>query len=281
MTVRKAQKGGAPLSDALKLMPWGAGHKWSPDGELPGHTGDSIVGAAILKLLSGRFIQLSPQTTDIGFKRFVKSNELRAIESIEKLSRNNRNDDSWMFMQGYKCAQRIKGHENAIRVSLADGFFAAQDTLGFSLSELSRRNERSVIATPLFSPPTTKRFDVFVIMPFDPAFRTIYDQTIAVSALSAGRSVGRGDDFFGSNYVIDDIWSSIYNAEFIIADCTSRNANVFYELGISHTLGRNTLIITQSEVDIPFDLRHWRYHVYQTNSDGLSRLSIKVREFLC
>jgi hypothetical protein len=94
------------------------------------------------------------------------------------------------------------------------------------------------------------------------------------------RTAGRGDDFFGSDYVIDDIWNAIYHANGIIADCTGRNANVFYELGIAHTLGRRTLLLAQNQNDIPFDLRHRRYHLYDTSDDGLATLDQAVQNFV-
>jgi len=48
--------------------------------------------------------------------------------------------------------------------------------------------------------------------------------------------------------------------------------NVFYELGIAHTLGRTVIIITQNEDDIPFDLRHLRYFKYEDNKEGWKKL---------
>ena len=54
----------------------------------------------------------------------------------------------------------------------------------------------------------------------------------------------------------------------MIADCTGRNPNVFYEIGIAHTLGRDVILITQNEADVPFDLRHLRYVQYLNNGEG-------------
>jgi hypothetical protein len=39
-----------------------------------------------------------------------------------------------------------------------------------------------------------------------------------------------------------DVWNSIYSSSIIIADCTGRNPNVFYELGIAHTLGKPVIL---------------------------------------
>ena len=59
----------------------------------------------------------------------------------------------------------------------------------------------------------------------------------------------------------------------VVCDCSGRNPNVFYEAGIAHTLGREVILITQSEHDIPFDLRHLRHVRYLNNGEGLAALS--------
>ncbi len=41
---------------------------------------------------------------------------------------------------------------------------------------------------------------------------------------------------------------------------------------IAHTLGREVILITQSEHDIPFDLRHLRYIRYLNNGQGRAAL---------
>ena len=43
---------------------------------------------------------------------------------------------------------------------------------------------------------------------------------------------------------------------------TGRNANVFYEVGYSHALGKTTILLTQNADDIPFDLKHFPHIVY-------------------
>jgi hypothetical protein len=63
----------------------------------------------------------------------------------------------------------------------------------------------------------------------------------------------------------------------VICNCTGRNPNVFYEIGIAHTLGREVILITQIEGDIPFDLRHLRYVRYLNNGEGLNTLSARLQ----
>jgi hypothetical protein len=66
-----------------------------------------------------------------------------------------------------------------------------------------------------------------------------------------------------------DVWSAINAAIFLIADCTGRNPNVFYEIGIAHAIGKQTILISQTIDDVPFDLRHLRIVVYEYTPRGM------------
>ena len=44
----------------------------------------------------------------------------------------------------------------------------------------------------------------------------------------------------------------------VIADLTSRNPNVYYELGIAHSFGKKTIIICESAESLAFDARDER-----------------------
>lgn len=88
----------------------------------------------------------------------------------------------------------------------------------------------------------------------------------------------RADDIWKYDAIIQDVVSLINRSRIIVCDCTGRNANVFYEAGIAHTLGRDVILITQSEADIPFDLRHLRYVVYLNNGEGRGQLAERLRQ---
>lgn len=115
---------------------------------------------------------------------------------------------------------------------------------------------------------------VSAMMPFHPAFNSVY-KALQKSATNANLRCRRADDIWENPAVIQDVVSLIDRARVVIADCTGRNPNVFYEIGIAHTLGREVILITQNAADIPFDLRHLRYVPYLNNSQGLSKL-VKV-----
>ena len=111
-----------------------------------------------------------------------------------------------------------------------------------------------------------------VLMPFtEPWSDRIYGRFLQTFIQEAGFSPVRADDLFGRD-VMEDIWSMILTSEVVVADITGRNANVFYELGIAHTLGKPVILITQSTSDIPFDLNRYRHVIYTDDADGYDKL---------
>lgn len=67
--------------------------------------------------------------------------------------------------------------------------------------------------------------------------------------------------FLGS--MLERIYSQISRADILVADMTGRNANVFYEVGYAHALGKNVVLLTSVAQDIPFDLKHFPHIVYE------------------
>lgn len=113
---------------------------------------------------------------------------------------------------------------------------------------------------------------IFVIMPFT---ETWSDDTYLIlkdTCQDINANITRADEVLGSNIIIDDIISQIKKSNIIIADITVRNANVYYELGYAHALGKKVILIAQNGTEIPFDIAYIRYLTYD--------LSYKqIREF--
>jgi len=111
--------------------------------------------------------------------------------------------------------------------------------LHFSLTRLAPYGANSIVANPIFGRPKEppRPSDLFVIMPFAEDLRAVYDDHIRAVAGRLGITSTRADDFFAANSIISDVWNAITDAKVLVADCTGRNPNVFYELGIAHTLG--------------------------------------------
>lgn len=118
----------------------------------------------------------------------------------------------------------------------------------------------------------------FIIMPFKEEWSNrVFNKHLRPSIESLGLQCLRSDMRNGQ-VVIEDIWTSICQASFLIADVTGQNPNVMYELGIAHTLGKPVLMLTQNLEKIPFDMRHLRHEEYEYSMDGLDDLNGKLIE---
>ncbi len=99
-------------------------------------------------------------------------------------------------------------------------------------------------------------------MPFSKEFDDIYRLGIQESAKAAGIVAERVDELIYSESILERIYRQIDSADFIIADMTGKNPNVFYEVGYAHAKDKLCTLITQHADDIPFDLKHHRHLVY-------------------
>ena len=116
----------------------------------------------------------------------------------------------------------------------------------------------------------------FVLIPFDTEFDTIYSELI-VPALDC-YDVIRADTRLDERSVLEKIVSGIASADLIIADLTTLNANVMYELGIAHTLGKPTIMLSQNVDELPFDVRAYPVHIYSTHFKHALILSTRLKE---
>jgi len=116
----------------------------------------------------------------------------------------------------------------------------------------------------------------FVLIPFAANFDRLYRDHIKIAAQKAGFRCVRADDIFSPSKIIEDIWTHICKSKAIIADVTGRNPNVFYELGIAHTVGKPVIVIAQAESDVPFDIAGIRYFVYSDDDKGWQKLQSDI-----
>jgi hypothetical protein len=176
----------------------------------------------------------------------------------------------------------IDGKDGGFRnwsCSVTKNLLDIQVALGVSLKALAvnSRDDRMVVS-PIFGSVrhSRRRYDLFVLMPFSDALAPVYKDHIANVAGRMSLTYARADDFFSAGEVIHDVWSGICNSDIIIADCTSKNPNVFYELGIAHAIGKPVILITQQSSDIPFDIGHIRYIAYEFTPRGMKEFETKL-----
>jgi hypothetical protein len=103
----------------------------------------------------------------------------------------------------------------------------------------------------------------FVVMPFTSPIGGYYQSVYEPAIVKAGMRAVRADaDIFGTGKIMDQIWSGINAAKVLVAELTSRNPNVFYELGLAHALNKPVVLVSSNEPDVPFDLKHIRVIYY-------------------
>jgi len=112
----------------------------------------------------------------------------------------------------------------------------------------------------------------FVIMPFrEEEFpQTIYFDVIKPLTENEFKvSCYRVDEDLLPDRIDNKIYTYMLGAAFIIAEVTTRNPNVMYELGIAHMLEKDCIILTQKpHSEVPFDINRISAEAYE-NEDQL------------
>lgn len=109
----------------------------------------------------------------------------------------------------------------------------------------------------------------FVIMPiadhsdYEPGhFDRVYEFLIKPACIKAGYEPHRADDSKASHMIMFDILKKIMDSDMAICDLSSKNANVFYELGLRQAFNKKTILITDGRDKPPFDIAGFRYVPY-------------------
>ena len=79
---------------------------------------------------------------------------------------------------------------------------------------------------------------------------------------------------------IKDILMQLNQADVVLADLTDMNSNVFYELGVRHTLRNRTILVSQTMDDVPSDLRQYGVITYETTPNGVVKYKTKLNNLL-
>ena len=134
----------------------------------------------------------------------------------------------------------------------------------------------------------TEKKKCFIIIPFSDPDKTnegkwyrIFDFIRECVETASGLSydVFRSDAKTGS--ITDEIIRNLDTADLVIADCTNKNGNVFYELGIRHCRRIGTILIAQDRNDFPFDLHGEANHIYNYQSaEGKTSFINKLKELI-
>lgn len=203
----------------------------------------------------------------------------KALVATGAVQARHKNENNYLTPEQF-AEQVSNSGPNSIqnfRFSISPRLGVIQKTFGInSLRELERRAiGDSIVVRPVFRRAQMTSMlsrDIFVAMPFAEAMMPVFSEAIRPAARQVGLNAFRADDIFSSHTIMDVVWESIYSSKIVIADCTGRNVNVFYELGMAHTIGKPCIILAQDRADIPFDISHFRHIIYTGIPDGIPDL---------
>ena len=127
--------------------------------------------------------------------------------------------------------------------------------------------------------------EAFVIMPFsktvacsETEWTETFEHVFKPAFEEIGYSCERAKPERGS--LIKSIITKLHGSFIVLADVTDRNANVFYELGVRHSLSNRTIIVTQDNSHIPSDLKGYWYTTYSKNPQGVSKFKQDIKDLV-
>ncbi len=168
---------------------------------------------------------------------------------------------------------------NEIKTYLVNKFSTPKVSEFVSTGHLETPKRIITFSPQVFSVPLKPQNDklVTVMLPFK--LQQTFE-SIKAACNNLNVDCVKADDIWENPTFIQDIFELIFTSRVVVADFTDKNPNVFYEVGIAHTLGKTVVPITQSIKDVPSDLGHHRALLYYPNEQGYKDLVIELEKRL-
>lgn len=122
---------------------------------------------------------------------------------------------------------------------------------------------------------------LFFIMPFGTRevapdggtfdFDALYRDVLREVAISSGWDPLRVDEVVAPGSITNQAIQELLRADLVVADVSSANSNVYYELGVRQSISQGgVILIARRGTRLPFDIAHQRVIFYDPDPDGLS-----------
>ena len=120
----------------------------------------------------------------------------------------------------------------------------------------------------------------FVVMKLDGSYDELYREVIVPTAEKFELRAFHAGDMFGPGFILDDIVNSIVESKVVIAEITSLNPNVFYEVGYAHAIGKPTILLAEHGKALPFDISGYRCLFYENSIGGKAKVEQALQKHL-
>ena len=102
-------------------------------------------------------------------------------------------------------------------------------------------------------------------------FDHVYEELLCPALIKAGCDVQRADNDSVAGDIRTQVLFELITADIVIADVSTSNPNVFYELGLAHALGKDAFLLKQRDRKLPADFGGAHYHEYDLQSLNRAR----------
>ncbi len=123
---------------------------------------------------------------------------------------------------------------------------------------------------------------VFVIMPSREPFNILYRDVIYPVASKLDFRVIRDVEIASPGIILDDIQRQVENSQAVVAEISTHNPNVFYELGYAHALRKPAILLVrrQEGQKMPFDVQGYRAIFYDDSIGGKKTVERSLEQHL-
>lgn len=142
------------------------------------------------------------------------------------------------------------------------------------------KTANETVASTISGAASIKQTKAFVVMPFSQDLDDVYVLGVREVGEKLHLLVERADDIQHNESIPDTIIKKIRASDVVIADTSSANLNVFYEVGMAHALKKKTILICRDVQTLPFDIRHINHIVYGSIVDLRGKLEARLIETL-
>ena len=215
---------------------------------------------------------------DLRRERAVDASETKArLAAVEAELTDARTKLTLTEQSNLTLRESVSAFERTVSQILERSSPLAQDEAKREVATAIRRERPQRRFVPVASPDQDPKA-VFVLMPFNTEWSRHVYKTITSELARNGYRTLRADEMESPGQIIDEIFLALQRAGAVVADVTGRNANVLYEVGLAHAMGKPTVLITQDISHVPFDVASYRVIVYQATPPGLKILGEKIRQ---
>lgn len=133
---------------------------------------------------------------------------------------------------------------------------------------MEEQKKKCFVITPIGNNDTDIRrhIDGIIDQSIIPALKDKYDIEVAHRKYEIGS-------------INDRVIGSVYDSELVIANLTTLNPNVMYELAIRHSFGKPAIVIAEDGTKLPFDITDENTIFYINDPQGANDLKERIIDF--